>query len=354
MQAKKLFSVLALSLVGLTSCDKGGSTFSIASESSQFKQAATYVPRKLDVLFVIDNSGSMKTSQDSLSANFPSFIKYFRERGYDFKLAITTSDAFYGDQFKSTPGGCIQSSTGKDLCLEEQTRFKGSVMDITTKNLDATFSANAQVGINGSGDERAFSSFKAALTSPLNADFHRKDAYLSIVIISDEEDFSHDDIGMNEDYNQATLHSIESYKTFLETFTQGQASSDFSVSTISVIDEDCKTTLNAGAIKGRKIGLRLMQLADLTGGSQNSLCSPFDTALNNISTSIAGSTNAQFKLDRKPVLESIRVIINGQVIPMDAVNGWSYDATKMTITIRGSASPNSGDDVKINFDPDIT
>jgi hypothetical protein len=349
MNTKVLLTLLTTSLLGLTACDKGGSTFSISSDSSQFQQSVTFTPRKLDVLFVVDNSGSMSSSQTSLAQNFPSFINYFKDKGYDFKIAVTTTDSYYGEQFLTD--GC-------SLCNLAQTQFRASadpttgqvirVVDNTTADLEAVFSRNVKVGITGSGDERALSSFKATLDSSLNLGFHRQDAYLAVIIVSDEEDFSHDDININESYAQPTLHTVASYKTFLESFTSGQASTDFSVSTISVLDNACKTALGAG----RKIGTRYMELADLTGGTKNSLCGAFDSVLNNISSSIASNTQAQFKLNRKPVIDSIRVIVDGIVVPQSLTDGWNYNATTMIITINGSYAPIAGASIVINFDPE--
>ncbi len=327
-----------------TSCEKGGGDFSVLSESSQFEQASVFVPRKIDVLFVVDNSGSMRTSQSNLANNFPSFIRYFKAKGYDFRIAVTTTDAFYGDQFVNS--GC-------SLCNARQAEFRGNpkFIDNNTPNLDAAFGANIQVGVSGSGDERAFSSFKAALGSSLNAGFHRQDAFLSVIIVSDEEDFSHNDINMNESYSQPTLHAVSMYKTFLQTFTAGQATTDFSVSTISIIDEPCRASLGGAA----KIATRYMELAATTGGTKNSLCSSFAGVLDNISASIAAQTQAEFKLNRKPIIDSIRVIIDGVVIPPNATSGWTYNSTTNSVKINGSEfQPSAGSSITINFDPDLT
>lgn len=51
--------------------------------------------------------------------------------------------------------------------------------------------ANVKLGTSGSGDERALSSFEKTLINPLNSNFHRPDAFLAIIIVSDEDDFSH-------------------------------------------------------------------------------------------------------------------------------------------------------------------
>ena len=332
------------SMLLLAACEKGGSNFSVLSTTAQYQQESTYVPRKLDVLFVVDNSGSMSSSQTALATNFPSFINYFKNKGYDFKIAVTTSDAYYGTQFESS--SC-------SLCVPEHARFRSGtnpkvyVIDRSTPDLEAVFAQNVAVGISGSGDERAFASFEGTLSSSLNAGFHRSDAYLAVILVSDEEDFSHDEITMNESYTQPTLHTVASYKSFLEIFTGGQPAEDFSVSTISILDSACKNALGSG----RKIGLRYMELAEITGGTKNSLCDTFDLILNNISTYIANQIVAQFQLTRTPIESSIRVSIDGILISEDSTNGWIYDPANNLISIQGAVTPQSGAIVTINFDP---
>ena len=338
--------ITLLSLTGLFGCDKAGSSFSVLSGSASFQQAATFVPRKLDVLFVVDNSASMKSSQTNLAANFPAFITYFKNKGYDFRLAVTTTDAYYGDQFVAS--AC-------SLCNTAQTKFRSStnpaiyVIDNNTPNLESAFSQNAQVGITGSGDERAFSSFKAALSSSLNVGFHRADAYLSVIIVSDGDDFSHDDINLNESYAQATLHPLSTYTNYLNTYTNGNPITDYSVTTIGVLDAACRDLLKTE----NKISVRYMALSDLTGGSKNSVCNSFATVLDNISSSIASHTQAQFNLTSRPDPASIRVIIDGILIPQSTVDGWSYDSVANIIHINGTTyQPQAGASITINFDPE--
>ena len=82
---KTRFGITLLSLLTLLSaCDKTDRSFSILAEQDSFKQSATYTPRKLDVLWIIDNSGSMRTSQSELTSNFSSFINRFKQKQYDF------------------------------------------------------------------------------------------------------------------------------------------------------------------------------------------------------------------------------------------------------------------------------
>lgn len=359
----KITKTLALTALAMTAvaCDKGAGSFSILSDNSQFQQAVTFTPRKLDVLFVVDNSGSMASSQNNLANNFPSFIDKFIDKGYDFRIAVTTTDAFYGDQFIAS--GC-------SLCNTQQTRFRSGVnppvyvidradYDLSQASeearLKSDFTLNVKVGTNGSGDERAFSSFKAALTSSLNVGFHRPDAFLAIVIVSDEEDFSQSEYTMNESYSNPNLHTVASYKTFLDSFTGGASSEDYSVSAISISDQACRDQLAGGSGGAQKIATRYNALVDLTGGTKNSICSPFDQTLDNISTQIMTEQKPVYTLDKKPIIASIRVVIDGVQVPQSSTDGWSYDAADNTITINGATyKPGPGSSIAINFDPDLT
>jgi hypothetical protein len=346
-----LLATVAVSVLALSSCDKGGADISVLASSSQFQQAAIFTPRKLDVLFVVDNSGSMAASQSNLANNFPSFINYFKNKGYDYRLAVTTSDAYYGEQFVTR--GC-------SLCNLNQTQFRSGVspavriIDNNTTDMEAVFSANVRVGTGGSGDERAFSSMKAALGSSLNSSFRRADAFLAVIIVSDADDFSYgtsaSPLSENTSYSNPDLHPVTDYVNFLKTFTSGLPVADFSVSTIAVLDNACKSQLSGGG--ENKIGNRYMELADLTGGTKNSLCNSFATVLDNISTSIATQTQAVFHLNRAPIVSSISVTVNGVAVPQSATNGWSFDSVSQNISIVGSTyQPPAGAAVTINFDP---
>ena len=47
---------------------------------------------KLDVLWVVDDSGSMESRQANLARNFHAFIDVFAKSATDFRIAITTTD----------------------------------------------------------------------------------------------------------------------------------------------------------------------------------------------------------------------------------------------------------------------
>lgn len=348
---KRNLKVLSMGLliVGIEAgCDKTQRSFSILQAVSSYKQSTVYVPRKIDVLWVVDNSGSMATSQSNLTTNFQSFMTRFQNLNYDFHIGVTTTEAYIATFLNRESYSHLKDGVG--------TNHSGVfVLDNQTPNLVSTFVTNAMQGTSGSGDERAFSSFQAALNDTQNSAFRRSDAYLAIIIISDEDDFSTSTINyINNDYSSPLLYPVSNFVTWLDQFTNSVIASDgsgrnYSVSSIAIYDQTCLAQLNSQFI-GRSIGQRYGQLADLTGGVKASLCADFGTSLQLISNTIL-ELSSVFKLDRTPILGTIAISTDGTTILEDSKNGWTYDSAQNAIQFHGSAIPPAGADVRINFDP---
>src|SRR4051812_14519560 len=84
-------TLLTLAAFG-TGCSQSAS-FSLLPSESNFQQAGL-TKNKIDILWVVDNSGSMDSSQQNLAANIQSFVTQFNSRGYDYQMAVTTTDAY--------------------------------------------------------------------------------------------------------------------------------------------------------------------------------------------------------------------------------------------------------------------
>lgn len=330
--------MMATVLAALTACSKGAGSFSILADGDDYKQEAVFVPKKIDVLWVVDNSGSMASSQTALASNFQSFINKFQSQGYDFHMAVTTSDAWEKQFNNNSQKSKIRDGNGT-------THSGVFVMDQNTPNLANVFGINAKVGTNGNGDERVFESFKQTLldVTGVNATFRRPEAYLAIIIVSDEEDFSAASSQYTQSY--ASAYPVQSYVDFLTDYTDGGA--NFSVNTISVDTDACKNSLGG---TDQKVSTRLPALAAATGGVTASLCGNFGTSLELISNNIV-QLSAVFKLSREPVVETINISINGVKILVDPVNGYTYDPANLTITFHGTAVPAANASVKIDYYP---
>ena len=166
--------------------------------------------RQLDLLFVIDNSGSMAEEQQNLRDNFPAFMRALENiKGGlpDTRIAVVSTNMGAGptSQGRECPvlgdKGAFQAKAGCGLDTG-QNGFFLSVDGKGAKNfsgdLSSVFSCIASLGNEGCGFEHQLQSMRAALAASdpasnfavSNRGFLRKDAFLGIVILSDEDDCS--------------------------------------------------------------------------------------------------------------------------------------------------------------------
>ena len=84
----KLLKILVVGLVFpfMGACGGDESSFSLLADADVFQQASGSND-KVDILWVIDNSGSMATSQSNLANNMNSFISEFQSKNLDFPLS---------------------------------------------------------------------------------------------------------------------------------------------------------------------------------------------------------------------------------------------------------------------------
>lgn len=335
-----------MGLIFLTNCSKETPpSFTLLADSNSFKQSASEINTKIDILWVMDNSGSMRTSQENVANNFNSFIAEFKNKGIDFQMAVTISDSY-----RVLFGGNPSLSRFRDGT--DQTSHTGVfVLTEDTPNLESIFLINILQGTSGSGDERAFQSFKTTLLDSANAGFIRDDAFLSIIIVSDEDDFSHNtSTYKGGQYNDPAIHPISHYIDFLSSLKSAStASQSFGVSAISIWDQPCLNELN-DSWPGRRIGVRYEQIVDQTKGIKGSLCGDFAQTLQEISNNIL-QLSTQFYLNREPLPESLVVRVNDQIVQQDSQNGWTYNPENISIVFHGSSIPPQGATISVDFDP---
>ena len=344
---KALKGALAvIALLAITSCGDRDPTFSLLQETDVFYQSSSSFNNKLDILWVIDNSGSMANLQSNIASNFDIFIQDFATKGYDYQIAVTTTDAWlaerYSDDRLSEFRNGVRNST-----LDTNSGYR--IITPSTPDPVAAFQINITQGVEGYGDERAFQSLRAALSNPLNAGFPRDDGFLAVIIVSDEDDFSKNSYSYTgEDYSDPDLHPVSDYVSFLDGLTSSTgATRRYSVSSVSILDNAC---LNDNDPWGN-IADRYHALVAATSGVNGDVCSSnFAATLDEIQQKIA-ELSTQFFLSREPVVSTIVVKVDGKTIPRDSVNGWSYNSTANSIVFHGTAIPSQGAKISIDFDP---
>jgi len=170
----------------------------------------TFVPtRKVDMLFVIDDSSSVRLLQDNLNRNFPTFMSRLADPPGlpDLRVAVISIDLGAGD---GSISGC-NATGGKNGIFQYTARGTCASTGLdpgatyiadsgTTKNytgnLPDVFTCIAALGEQGCGFEHVLASITRALgadgrPAPVeNQGFLRDDAFLFIAIFTDEDDCS--------------------------------------------------------------------------------------------------------------------------------------------------------------------
>jgi MYXO-CTERM domain-containing protein len=182
-----------------------------AGDGSTRVAGALGASRKLDILFMIDNSSSMDSSQANLKTNLPKFMDVFKNLSGglpDLHIAVVTSDMGAGDGSitgcsRTGQGGVFQFGPGIGCTatnLDPGDTFISSPIGSTsnfTGDITAVFQCIATVGSAGCGFEHQLASVGRALgadglgAAPQeNQGFLRPDAMLAIVLVTNEDDCS--------------------------------------------------------------------------------------------------------------------------------------------------------------------
>ena len=154
----------------------------------------------VDILFVIDNSGSMADQQESLLASFEGFVSGIEDNlayAESYHVGVVSSDNYYSNAQDCTDLGDLITQTGgveSSMCVGTPFTSGHNYMDQTEIDLTAKFKCVAELGAGGSDDEKVAAAVMGAI-APANGEpgacnegFSRLDSLLVIVIITDEDD----------------------------------------------------------------------------------------------------------------------------------------------------------------------
>lgn len=335
---------------GLVGC--GSNSFTLANDEAAFAQNTKSSSVPIDILWVIDNSGSMATSQQQVATNVASFINKFKQTNFDFQIAVTTTEAYLSlSKFTGN------SSYSRFRDGTPSTGYSGvKIITPSTPNIESVFDLNIKQGINGSADERGFESMEAALSNLDNrAEFPRPGSYLAVIFLTDEEDFSWDgtaNIQLDGSGNQTPntdprLHSHTRYLDILDQVTNStDTQKNYVVNTIAIFDEACRAQLATG-FSGRRIADRYAALTDATGGVKASLCGDFSSILSNITDTIL-EFSSKFYLNRIPDVDTLQIFVNDVQVPAE---GWVYNATENSILFKATHIPPKDARIVVRFTP---
>lgn len=295
------------------------------------------IDKEIDVVLVIDNSGSMGPIQQKVVKNATLFFETFaKDQTVDWKIGIVSTDK------REEPYIGFESSFDSSLVdPRDPASFDRVVRDFQN--------AVERLGTSGDASEYTFYNLKRHLDehngTGRTSSFLRTNAHLVTIMISDEEEQSFKDFGGNYEANAF-------YQTMLN-----YVASDKVLRFYGAIDH--KDLANCDGWGDPWLGSEFEKIISLSGGFVISACiNNFGIELARIGEDIANLVeNPRLLLKRRPKVETLKVYYEGQeLVPGAEEEGgkWFYEEITNTINfydIDFVVDPEN-DQFRVEFDVD--
>lgn len=178
-------------------------------------QTSTLSNPKVNVLFVVDNSGSMLGYQSKLSKNLELFAeRFFKNNRIDYKIGVVpVYDSKYLNDQTMYRSGLRKMNALAELVplkgLEADDNQKQLYITRETKNPKKVLQETVAIGTQwGPEAEESFSPVLAIADEKLNVEknnhFYDADAYLAVIFLTDADDVTPGLSG--EDFYQKLIH----------------------------------------------------------------------------------------------------------------------------------------------------
>jgi hypothetical protein len=244
---------LTAAALAVAACDKVPSQAVTKCEQTLVTPGAV----KTDILFVVDDSGSMADAQSQLQLNFQAFVDRLASSTVknDFQIGVTTTSVhrYVSGSYPNTfldggscqglypastpyPAGALVSVTAKAGTTGDATHRVQSttgtspprILLASSPTLVSDFTQDVNVGICGSGKEQGLDAAKRALEAAApggaNDGFLRSGARLAVIIVSDDDDCS-DPLhqGTDNEPTPCTSYPVQSYVDFFQAPIAGES-----------------------------------------------------------------------------------------------------------------------------------
>ena len=275
----------------------------------------------VDILWVVDDSGSMTNERSTLVGNFNRFVQELLSLQVDFQMGVTSIVA--------ADGGRLRGTT--------------KIITNLTPNPRAVFQTNTTFPNSRSRWEQGLRMTQLALTSPnidaggANAGFLRPNAALAIIVLTNEDDSS---FGTTDHYARV--------------FKALKGKGNENLISFSVIGG----TIPNGCVSPGETGLygstadpavRYAEVATKMSGIIGSICdASFEQTLVRIAQAL-NTLKRVFPLTLQPIINSITVTVDGASIAQDPVNGWQYRTDTNSVVFLGNYVPPPGSTVRLQY-----
>lgn len=278
-------------------------------------------PPKLDILFVIDNSNSMREEQEGVARELTAFIDEIKSSGgvpTDFNIGVITTSVYLNGRVGGQPfilnypkqAGRLRPvpTALADGGLDLEPASAERLLIGTDPELISKFSRLVQQGTTGSGQETPFEAVRLALLSDLittpivnggNKEFLRDGARLLVVVLTDEDDCSEQvrpptvSVGDNSAVADCTVNEMQltTVSEYHRIFTEDLKNADgtakeviwTAIAPVSTMSKAAQATVDNGQVRNvdcatsNQAGFRQRQMAemfDTTLINLDSICQP--------------------------------------------------------------------------------
>lgn len=336
---------------------------------------------QVDLLWVVDDSGSMATFQAELAANFGEFFVDSNIDESDFHIAVTTT--LWADESCLTPpptcsvdadcgpgGDCLfglcTAGTAANTCEDDEmagyytvcNENLGHFITPASANPESEFGCNVRVADHGNvnpdrpASDNAEGGLRAAmkfLSPPLiddpniNGGFLREQAKLHIIFVEDEPEQS--------------KGSIQQYIDFFKNVKGFRNDGLVAVSAIAAPPEGCAYTDSSGQAVQLQDDRYLPVVEEMNGRFQSICNTDWSGMMSQLGLDSLG-LRVEFFLTRAATVESIDVCVrqtttaacvNVAETSDSAANGYFYDSVTNSVVFNGTSVPPRGSRVEIAY-----
>lgn len=257
----------------------------------------------VDILWVVDNSGSMSEEQGLLTEHFGAFASVLDYAGVDFRIGVTTTDV------EATGGALV-----------------GPVLDPETADIESAFAAQGEQGTRGSREEAPLLAAKLVLEQ--DNELIREGADLHVIVLTDEDDQSPD--------------TVTSYVEGLRALKSGR---EVQISAIAGVRPDGCHSPIADAV----VSTRIWEAVESTAGVFHSICAAdYGPVLSNLALGTADMSDF-FVLTALPTVSTLEVRVDQVLIYPRPHDGWTYEAARNALVFSGAALPRPGQGITAEY-----
>ncbi len=281
----------------------------------------------VDILWIIDDSGSMADERLILGGDFQGFLDQLVAIQSDYQIGVTSLNDI--DQGQLRPS--VSVSPGLRIITN------------ATANAAAVFQELTSFPASRLHWDQGLRMGELALTPPntsaggTNVGFVRPGAALALILVTNGEDGSYGD----PDYYTRFYRGVK-------------GPGNERLTTFSTLGGDlpngCTPAVDVGKLGGKAPpATRYADVSFGTGGVVGSICdSDFAGTLLRIVQAL-NTLRRVFPLTLTPAPATLTVTVNGVAIPQDVVNGWQYQASTNSVVFLGAYVPPPGAGIQILY-----